>query len=80
MGHEDKYFRAFDLMRDCMTNMYMIQEENVVTEEGWKYNTPRGFNQGNQGGFAKVQGRTNFERGGRGPIVCYNCNQPRNLA
>jgi hypothetical protein len=38
--------------------MYKIQEENVVTEGGGKYNNPRGFNQGNQGGFGRGRGRT----------------------
>jgi hypothetical protein len=66
-------------MREHTSDMYIIQEENVVTEGG-QYNNQRGFNQGNRGGFGRGRGRENFGRGGRGPIICYNCNQPRHLA
>jgi hypothetical protein len=34
MGHEDKDFHAFDLMRERMIDMYMIQEENSTTKGG----------------------------------------------
>jgi hypothetical protein len=47
MEHEDKDSRAFYLMRECTSNMYKIQEENVGIEGGGKYNNRRGSNQGN---------------------------------
>jgi hypothetical protein len=47
MEHEDKDCHAFYLMREITLDMYKIQEENVTTEGGGKYNNPRGFNQGN---------------------------------
>jgi hypothetical protein len=60
--------------------MYRIQEKNIVIEGGVpKYNNRRGFNLGNRGGFGIGRGRGIFGRGGRGPIICYNCNQPRHL-
>jgi hypothetical protein len=59
--------------------MYRIQEENVVTEGGGKYNNQRGFNQENQGRFGMGRGRSNFGRGERGPIICYNYNKPGHL-
>jgi hypothetical protein len=60
-------------MRECMIGMYRIQEENVVTKGGGKY-------QVNCEGFGTVQVQTNFRRGGRDPIVCYKYNQPGLLA
>jgi hypothetical protein len=47
-------------------------------EEVPQYNTPRGYNQGGRGGF-RGHRRGGFGRG-RGPIICYNCNHPGNLA
>jgi hypothetical protein len=70
----------FDLMRECTSNMYRIQEENVVVEGGGpQYKNQIGFNQGNRGKFGRGRGKGNFGRGGRGPIICYNCNQPGHL-
>jgi hypothetical protein len=60
--------------------MYRIQEENVVIEGGGKYNNQRLFNQGNRGGFGRGRGRENCGIGGRGPIICYKCNQQGHLA
>jgi hypothetical protein len=61
--------------------MYMIQEENAATEGGGlQYNNQIGFNPGNKGKFSKGRRRGKFFRGGRGPIICYNCNQPGHLA
>jgi hypothetical protein len=81
IGHEEKDFHTFDLMREHTSYMYKIQEENVVIEGGGpQYNNQRGFNPGNRGNFGRGRGRGNFGRGGRGPIICYNCNQPGHLA
>jgi hypothetical protein len=81
LGHEEKDFHAFELMRECTSDMYGIQEENVVAKGGGvPYNNQRGFNQRNKGNFGRGRGRGNFSRGGRGQIICYNCNQPRHLA
>jgi hypothetical protein len=61
--------------------MYRIQEESVVTKRGGpQYYNQRGFNLGSRGGFGRGRGRGNLGRGVRRPIICYNCNQPRNLA
>jgi hypothetical protein len=69
------------LMRECTSDMYTIQEENVAIEGGGpKYNNQRGFNPGNRGNFSRVPGRGNFCIGGRGMIICYKYNQPRHLA
>jgi hypothetical protein len=52
-------------MRECTSDAYIIQEENVAEEGGVpQYNTPRGFNQGGHGGFDRVQGCGGFGRGG----------------
>jgi hypothetical protein len=68
-------------MRECTSDMYKIQEENVVAEGGGpQYNNKRGFNLGNKGKFDRGRGKGNFGRGGKEPIICYNCNQPRHLA
>jgi hypothetical protein len=57
-------------MRECTLDMYRIQEENVSTEGGGpKYNNHRSFNLGNRGGFGRGQGRGNFGREGRRPII-----------
>jgi hypothetical protein len=53
MRLDENYCHAFYLMKERTKNMYKIQEENVVTKGGGKYNTPRGFNQGKQGGFGR---------------------------
>jgi hypothetical protein len=72
---------VFDLMRESTLDMYKIQEENVVEEGGApQYNNKIIFNLGNKGNFGRGRGKGNFGRGGRGPIICYNCNQPRHLA
>jgi hypothetical protein len=61
--------------------MYKIKEENVMIDEGGQqYNNQRGFTSGNRGNFGRGRGRENFGRGGRGLIICYNCNQPGHLA
>jgi hypothetical protein len=53
-------------MRECTSDMYRIQEENVVTDiGGQKYNNRRGFTPGNKGNFGRGRGRGNFGRGGR---------------
>ena len=45
VGHEEKDFYTFGLMRDHTSNMHIIQEENVMIEGGVpKYNNQRGFN------------------------------------
>jgi hypothetical protein len=46
---------------------------------GPKYNNQRLFNPVNRGNFGKGRGRGNFGRGGRGPIICYNCNKSEHL-
>jgi hypothetical protein len=52
-------------MRECTSDMYKIQEENVAIEGGCpQYNNPRGFNPRNRGNFVRVRGR------GRGLIIC----------
>jgi hypothetical protein len=72
VGHDEKDCHTFDMMRECTSDAYIIQEENFTVEgEIPHYNTPRGFNQGGCGGFSRGQGR-----GGRGSIIGYNCNQP----
>jgi hypothetical protein len=72
---------VFDLLREHTSDMYMIQEENVAAEGGGaQYNNKRGFNYWNKGNFGRGRGRGAFGRGGQGPIICYNCNQPGNLA
>jgi hypothetical protein len=69
----------FDLMRERTS--YRIQEENVATKEGGShYNNQRGFNLGNRVKFGRGKGKGNFGRRGRGPIICYNCNQLGHLA
>jgi hypothetical protein len=74
--HEEKDCHPFYFMRERTTNMYRIQEENGVTKGGGpQYNNQRGFNQGNRGNFDRGQGR-----GGRGSIICYNCNQLGHLS
>jgi hypothetical protein len=52
VGHDEKYFRAFDLMRKNTSDTYKIQQENVTVEGHIpQYNTTRGFKQGGSGGF-----------------------------
>jgi hypothetical protein len=34
VGHEEKDCHVFDLMRECTSYMYKIQEENVVKDGG----------------------------------------------
>jgi hypothetical protein len=81
VGHEEKDCHVFDLLRERTSDMYRIQEENTDADGGGaQYNNQRGFNQGNKGNFGRGRGRGNFGRGGRGPIICYNCNQPGHLA
>jgi hypothetical protein len=81
VGHEEKDYRTFNLMRERIYNMYRIQEENFVEKwSGPQYNTQRGFNPWNRGKFGRGRGRGNFGRGRRGSIICYNHNQPRYLA
>jgi hypothetical protein len=47
VGHKEKDGRAFDLMMECTSNMYMIQEDDAVIDKGGqKYNNQRGFIQG----------------------------------
>jgi hypothetical protein len=77
VGHAEKDCCAFDLMRECTSDMYRILEDNFVTEGGGPlYNNQRIFNPWNKGSFFIGRGRGNFGRGGRGLIICYNCNQP----
>jgi hypothetical protein len=66
------------MMRECNVDAYIVQGEEGV--EGWvpQYNTLRGCNQGGRGGRGG-RGRGGFGRG-RGLIICYNYNQPRELA
>jgi len=52
----------------------------VIEGGGPQYKNWRGFNPRNQGGFFRGRRKENFGKGGRGPIICYNCNQPRHLA
>jgi hypothetical protein len=41
-------------MRECTSDMYKIQEENVAAEGGGpQYNNQRGFNPGNIGNFGR---------------------------
>jgi hypothetical protein len=63
--NEEKDCHEFNLMRESMSDMYRIQEENAATEgDGPQYNNHRGFNQGNIGNFGRGLGRGNFGRGG----------------
>jgi hypothetical protein len=65
VGHEEKDCRVFDLLRECTSDIYRIQEENTdVDGSGAQYNTQRGFNQGNKENFGRGRGRGNFGRGG----------------
>jgi hypothetical protein len=81
VGHEEKDCRTFNLMSECTSDMYKIQKENIaVGGGGLQYNNQRGFNPGNRENFGRGRGRGNFGIGGRGTIICYNCNQPRHLA
>jgi hypothetical protein len=75
VGHEEEDYRAFNLMRERTSDMYRIKEDNVASEGGGQqYNNQKGFNPGNNENFGKGRGRGIFGRGGRGPIICYNCN------
>jgi hypothetical protein len=76
VGHEEFFFRVFDLMRECTSDMCRIKEENVA-EKGVvpQHNNKIGFNLGNRGNFGRGGGKANFGRGGRVSIVFYNCNQ-----
>jgi hypothetical protein len=78
VGHDEKDCHTLDLMREHTTDAYKVQGEEGSEGGVPQYNTLRGYNQGGRGGF-KGQGRGGFNRG-RGPIICYNCNQPGNLA
>jgi hypothetical protein len=49
-------------------------------KEEFHNNIPRGFNNDGSGGFDIVQGHGGFGKGGRGPIILYNCNKLRHLA
>jgi hypothetical protein len=61
-------------MRELTSYMYRIQEEiGTIEGGGTQYNNQRGFNLGGQGGFCRGLGRGSFGRGGRGPIIYYNC-------
>jgi hypothetical protein len=52
VGHEEKDSHVFDLMRECTSNMYKIQEENVAVEGGGlQFNNQIGFNPWNRGNF-----------------------------
>jgi hypothetical protein len=56
IGHDEKDFRAFDLMREHTSYVYIIQEENDTTKGGVpQYNTLGGFNQGGRGIFVEVE-------------------------
>jgi hypothetical protein len=67
VGHEEKDCHMFNLMRECTSDMYRIQEENVAAEVGsLQYNNQRGFNQANIGKFFQGCSRGNFGREGRG--------------
>jgi hypothetical protein len=68
VGHEDKDSHALDLMRQCTTYMYKIQEENATIEKGEhciiiKEDLTRETKEDSVG----VEVETNFGRGGRGP-------------
>jgi hypothetical protein len=81
MRLDEKDCRTFNLMREHTSYMYMILEENVAVEGGGpKYNTQRGFNPGRRGNFGRGRGRRIICRGGQGPIIFYNCKQPRHLS
>jgi hypothetical protein len=59
-------------MRECTSDMYRIQEENVVADGGGKqYDNKKGLDPWSKG---------NFGRGGRGLIICYKCNQLGHLS
>jgi hypothetical protein len=77
VGHDEKEFHAFDLMRECTVDAYKFQGEEL--EGGFSlHNTPiGGYHQGERGGL-RGSGRGGFCRR-RGPIICYNCNKPRHL-
>jgi hypothetical protein len=54
MGHEEKYFNTFHLMREHTSDMYKIQEDNVIEKWGVpQYNNQIGFNLGNKGNFGR---------------------------
>jgi hypothetical protein len=78
VGHDEKECCAFNLMREFTVDAYSFQWEEGLEGGVLQYNTLRGYNQGGRVGFIG-QGRGGFGRG-RGPIICYNCNQPGYLA
>ena len=57
VGHEEKDYCAFDLMRECTANAYRVQGEESGGGAPY-YNTPRGYNQEIRGGLG------GHERGG----------------
>jgi hypothetical protein len=64
-------------MRESNADAYRVQGEEL--EGGvMHYNAPTGYNQGGKIGFRGCDSG-GFGRG-RGPIICYNCNHPGNLA
>jgi len=65
-------------MREHTADTYRVHPGEESEGRASQYNTPRGYNQGGRGGFIGHK-RGGFDRG-RGPIICYNCNQPRHLA
>jgi hypothetical protein len=73
VGHDEKDFRTLDLMRKCITDAYIVQWEEGPKGGITQYNTLRRY----RGGF-KGQRRGGFGRG-KGPIICYNCNQTGHL-
>jgi hypothetical protein len=57
-------------MRERTSDMYRVQEENIVIEGGCpQYINQRGFNPGSRGGFGRSRCKGIFGRGGRGPII-----------
>jgi hypothetical protein len=79
VGHDEKDFRAYDLMHERSRDAYRIQGELQSEENNVYFNYPRRGNLNPHGGFRGRGGGGGMGRG-RGHIICYNCAHPGNLA
>ena len=70
VGHNEDECRSFDLMRERTYDTYRVHLD-AQGNDGYGY-------QGGRGSF-RGQGR-GMPRGGRGQVICYNCNQEGHLA
>jgi hypothetical protein len=78
VGHDEKDWCTLDLMREHNVDSYIVQGEEGKEGGVPQCNTWKGYNQGGRCIFI-CHRRGGFNRG-RGTIICYNCNQPGNLA